>query len=154
LWNRFPIILKYQNSLANLFDTRGILMIQVVQLGQRRLCLTIGDTTLHSTAKGERRIQFDLGEGSTITEFHRRELMDFVEPFYPERASLIGQLILKLLDAQTRVGRIEFDLFDSSYEVLQLDGATDIAVEFSRRTVKGARREEDISLCFTKCGLD
>jgi hypothetical protein len=129
-------------------------MIQVVQFGKRRLCLTVGDTTLHSTAKGERRIQFDLRKGGTITEFHRRELMDFVEPFYPERASLIGQLILKLLDAQTRVGRVDPDLFNSSYEVLQLDGATDITVEFTSRAVKGARSEEEVSLSFAKRGLD
>jgi hypothetical protein len=121
----------------------------MVQFGQRRLCLTIGDTTLHSTAKGERRIELDLRKGSTITEFHRRELMDFVESFYPERARLIGELILKLLDAQTRVGRIDLDLFNSSYEVLQLDGATDISVEFTCRTVKGARSEEEVTLCFT-----
>lgn len=129
-------------------------MIQVVQLGQCRLCLTIGDTTLHSTAKGERRIELDLCKGGTITIFHCCQLMDFIQPFYPERASLINQLVFKLLNAYTRVGRVNSDLFDSSYEVLQLDGATDITVEFTSRTVKGARSEEEITLCFTKCGLD
>jgi hypothetical protein len=129
-------------------------MIQVVQLGERRLCLTIGDTTLHSSAKRERRIELDLRKGSTITEFHRSELMDFVQPFYPQRARLISQLILKLLDTYTRVRGIDLYLFDCSYEVLQFDGATDIAVEFTSRTVKGARSEEEVTLCFTKCGLD
>lgn len=126
-------------------------MVEMIQFSERIFCVGIYGAGPSASTKGERRIEFDLGKGGTITELHCRELMDFVQPFYPKRAGQISQLIFELLDTHTRVGRINLDLFHRSCERLELAGAPDILIDLLCRTVKGARSEEDVSLTFCKC---
>jgi len=129
-------------------------MVEMIEFSQGVLCVSIHSGATPVTAKGQRRIEFDFRKGGTITEVHCRELMDFVQTFYPKRAGQISQLIFELLDAHTRVGRINLDLFASACERHQLRRTPDVLIEFFSRAVEGARSDEQIALTFRKCDLD
>jgi hypothetical protein len=125
-------------------------MIQLIQFSKGYFCIAAGPRPYWSPGEGQCSIEFDFGEGGTIPELHRCQFMDFVNAIDPVRAPQILNLVLELFNAHTRVGGIDFDLFNAACERLETSGTPDVQIEFSSCAVKGASCEEYISLTFRK----
>lgn len=129
-------------------------MIEIIQFSESILGVSIYSAGPIVATQGQRSIKLDLGKGSTITELHYRQFVDFIKPFYLERSGQISQLVFELLCAHTRVGGIDFDLFHRTCKRLEISGAPDILVQLTGRAIEGASRDEDIALTFRKCKPD
>jgi hypothetical protein len=110
-------------------------MIESIQFREGVLSLTISLPRRPPTSESERSIQFDFGEGGAITELHRCELMDFIDPVYPEGSHQIRDLVFKLLGTHARVRRIYLNCFYRTRESLEGGTATDEDVKLARGTV-------------------
>lgn len=121
-------------------------MIQIIQFYQGSFCVTAGPRALWSPGEGQRSIELYLGEGSTIPELHRGELMGFIQAVDPERAPQILDLILELFNTHPRVGRVDLDLFNAACERLKIRGTPDVHIEFTCTAIKSASCEEYVSL--------
>ena len=110
-------------------------MIESIQFGQGILSLTVSSARSRLAGERERRIEFYLGEGCTVAEFHGREFVDFVYPVYPEGTHEIRNLIFELLSTHARVRRIDLHCFYGTRESLEGGTATDEEVKLARGTV-------------------
>ena len=125
-------------------------MIQLIQLGQGVFDLRITTGDASPAPQGECCIELDLSESGTVTELHRRELMDLAEPYDVQCASHIVELCLELLRAHARVGGIDLDLLDRNREVLEFLRASNITVEFLCSAIEGATSQKYVTLRFRK----
>jgi len=129
-------------------------MVKSIQFRKGVLSLTVATGRAATRAQGERCIELDLGEGRTISEFHRSQLVDFLDPFHSKRAHEIGDLIIELLNAHARVCWINLDLLNSPGVRLQDSGAPNVLIEFTSGTAERASRQEYIPLSFGEGGFD
>jgi hypothetical protein len=125
-------------------------MIQIIQLGQGVFDLRITSGDALAASQGECCLELDLGESGTVTELHRRELMDLAEPYDAQCASHIVKLCLELLRAHTSVCGVDFNLLDRNREVLEFLRASNIAVEFLCTAIEGTSSQKYIALRFRK----
>jgi hypothetical protein len=147
--NQFLTIFKSDNGLSHFFYTRSILMIESIEFRQGVLSLTVIATRSGVSSECKRSIEFDFGERGAVPELHRGELMDFLYTVHPENAYEIGDMVFKLLGAQSRVRRIYLDCLYRSSESLEGAATPDVLVEFPDSAVEGAGSDKQVppSLC-------
>jgi hypothetical protein len=154
LWNRFPTICHRNHSLPYLFNSWSICVIKSIQLRQGVLSIAVSDTRPGTRTQRERSIELNLGEGCTVSKFHSRQLMDFLNPVYPERADQICDLIVELLDAHARVRWINFNLLDSPSVSLQDRGASHVLVDLTSGTAERASGQKQVAFGLGEGSLD
>src|SRR5208282_4403600 len=95
--------------------------------------LTLGITCARrpSPRQSKRRVEFDFSESGTVAELHRSELVDFFYAIDTENPYEVCDLIFKLVGAEARISRINFDLFDGPCEGLQGSATADVLVDLA-----------------------
>ena len=129
-------------------------MIQLIQFSERHFCIAAGPRPWWTRGEGQCSIEFDLGKGGTISEFHRGQLVYLIYAIDPERTPKIFDLVLELFSGHMGISRIHLDLFDSTCKRLEIGTTPDVEIEFTCRAVKGAGSEEHVSLSLRKCRFD
>ena len=110
-------------------------MIESIEFGQGVLRLTVASSRPRFPGESECRIEFNFRQGCTITEVHSGELVDLIEPVYPEGAHEIRNLVIELLSTHARVSRIDLYCFYGASESLEGGTATDEEIKLARGTV-------------------
>ena len=123
-------------------------MVERIQFCKGVLSLAITLPRRPTSSERKRSIELDFGKGRTIAELHCGEFVNLLYAVYPERAHEVRNLIVELLGAQTRIRRINFDLFYGPYEGLERSRSPDVQVELTGRAVERAGGQEDVSLSF------
>ncbi|RQY03921.1 hypothetical protein DF121_08070 [Burkholderia stagnalis] len=117
--SRFPTIFKLDDGLPDLLDPRRVLVIQLIQLGQRMLDFAIAGNTLLAAAERDCSLQLHLRHCRAALVIHRGEPVQFFQTDDLVRAREIGKFVLELLGAHPRVRRIDLDLLDRRSVLLQ-----------------------------------
>ncbi|TPQ32315.1 hypothetical protein C2U71_30330 [Burkholderia ubonensis] len=152
--SRFPTIFKFDDGLADLFDSWSVGVVQLIELGQSMFNFSIADGALFSTTEGDRSLQLNLRHRCTVLVVHSRQTMKLLESDNLVCAREIRYSRVKLLAAHARVRRIDLDFLDCRGESLKFGRRTDVSVQLVGGTVERRRSQKDVPFGFRQSRLD